>query len=89
METRKNWEDRIDEAERRGLFTKEDQFLAEAFDTCRVGEHTGGAEPVFDCLLWHLGLEFLQAINEQDIQRAREISARIAATDPEHDGPCY
>lgn len=82
----KTWKDRIDEAERRRVFTNKDLFLAEDFATCRVGEHTGGVDPAFDSRLWDLGLEFLSAIDDQDISRAREIADEIAATDPKQDG---
>ena len=65
------WADRIRRARRHG-FTEQDRKLAVQFTTCAVGEHIGhySAEPTgdipYDPQLFHLGVDFLHAIENHD-----------------------
>src|SRR5258708_968395 len=84
------WQERIDEAERRGAFSREDDQFAASWDTCAVGEaawrgyqieklRVGGFQPPVDPELYELGSTFSQVVtmNYRNFREARRILNKI------------
>lgn len=76
------WEERIDKAEARGYFTKEDFRLAASWVDCGCGEQDPripramDGQPI-DRKLYDLGCDFLGDVQNDCLDRARQTLAAI------------
>lgn len=77
------WEKRIDKAEERGYFTTKDNEDAGSWMSCAVGEGTKrhNMNPfyliAFDEQISKAGIDFTNAVDKDDFDRARKDLARI------------
>lgn len=89
-----NWEERIKIAEACGAFTKEDRSAADNWVTCACGEQDPRIErdwvdAPLDPALFTLGEDFMEAVDRDDFDGARQtlrlIEARAAELIAEHE----